>query len=244
MTMFSLRILNRRTPVLARARIIPPQFRSYANARPGVPSNATGEEIRPPPKHAPNPGKPPKPTTDPGSSYWGDQAAAIPRSPPTPTKSDLLGQVESVEIACAPGVEISGHRRLLVACVLDLFGGQVTRQKLEFLTDDAVLENPLGKAVGKAEVESVWWTLDKLMQDVRLMKHHLVEAGDKRFVLEVEVKYTLKGLGKETVVESVVEVELDDEGQKIRRIVDKWGGEESKHSTIMDVSSCLFRPRD
>jgi len=91
---------------------------------------------------------------------------AIPSgSPPEPSDSGLTGQVESVEINVAPGLQLTGHRRQIVAAILDLMQGKVTKQKMDprFWCEDVVFENNVNKAVGLGEVEAQWVRIRSLL---------------------------------------------------------------------------------
>ncbi|KAI5777509.1 hypothetical protein EDC01DRAFT_791489 [Geopyxis carbonaria] len=192
-----------------------------------VPPSAT--TTRAPPRVAPNARNddhpPPHPgPRDPETPYWSDQSTAIPREPPAPSQSALAGQVESVELNFAPGVEpLAGHRRQIVACVLDLMQGKITHQKAAFLAVDVTYEDAVNKSKGRAEVEAMWWGLDSIMRNVEMLRHEVVKVEWPRVELEVVMAYTIRGLGVRTEVESRVVVEVDGEG-RIRRWEDRWGG--------------------
>ncbi|TGZ82064.1 hypothetical protein EX30DRAFT_213991 [Ascodesmis nigricans] len=124
---------------------------------------------------------------------------------------------------------------MLIGALLDLYKAQVTRQKLEIWAPDAEFETIFGKAVGRKQVEAQWWAMDKMMEDVRVLRHKVLRNDERGFELELEVRYVVKGVGASYVVESVVEVEVDESGEKVSRCVDKWKGGES-HSRILEVS--------
>ncbi|KAA8894348.1 hypothetical protein FN846DRAFT_763780, partial [Sphaerosporella brunnea] len=137
------------------------------------------------------------------------------------------GQVESVEIQVAPGLELKGHQRQIVAAVLDLLQGKVTRQKMSrnFWALDAVFEDKMKKAVGIDEVDAQWWGLKAMMRDIDMISHKVTAVEPKRVELEVENRYVLRhtpaSMG--TVVKSVVVIETDEEG-KIKKVLDKQDG--------------------
>ena len=121
--------------------------------------------IPPPPRDQPNhaAAKPAEPTAVPdGADYWNDMSPAIPHGGHTYTApapaSGPTGLVDTLEIHCAPGVKLEGHRRQIVGAVLDLMQGKVTLQKMSrrFWAEDAVYEDNMNKAVGIDEVDAQW----------------------------------------------------------------------------------------
>lgn len=82
---------------------------------------------------------------------------AAPSSPPPKAESPLSGRIENVQIHTAPGVELrSHHQGQVVGGLLDLLGGQLERDVLEYWRDDAVVVNPITEARGRAEVLAYW----------------------------------------------------------------------------------------
>jgi hypothetical protein len=187
-----------------------------------------------------------QPTSE--SPYWDDRnpvTASGPRShisptqnAPEPSDSGLTGQVESVEIRVAPGVQLAGHARQIVAAVLDLLQGKVTRQKMsrKFWAQDAVFEDNMKKAVGIEEVDAQWWGLKALMKDIKMLRHEVTSVAPNRVEMEVENKYVLRHMPTSTgsVVRSTVVIEMDDDG-KIKKVQDKRNGHfpEGKLSEVM-----------
>lgn len=82
---------------------------------------------------------------------------APPPPPPPKAESPLSGRIENVQIHTAPGVELrSHHQGQVVGGLLDLLGGQLERDVLEYWRDDAVVVNPIVEARGRAEVLAYW----------------------------------------------------------------------------------------
>lgn len=91
------------------------------------------------------------------STYSEPHTPAPPQSPPPKAESPLSGRIENVQIHTAPGVELrSHHQGQVVGGLLDLLGGQLERDVLEYWRDDAVVANPIVEARGRAEVLAYW----------------------------------------------------------------------------------------
>lgn len=54
--------------------------------------------------------------------------------------------------------------------------------------------------------------------------------------MDLKTKYTVKGIGKETTIESKVNIFTTSDGSKIEKVEDKWDGK-LPDSSIADVSS-------
>lgn len=65
-------------------------------------------------------------------------------------------KLESTDLHPAPGVELSGQQRTIIASVLDLFSGRPNLAKLQLWADDAVFSDPLTIAQGRKQYEAQW----------------------------------------------------------------------------------------
>jgi hypothetical protein len=54
--------------------------------------------------------------------------------------------------------------------------------------------------------------------------------------MDLKTKYTVKGIGKETTITSVINIFTTPDGSKISKVEDKWDGK-LPESSIADVSS-------
>ena len=70
--------------------------------------------------------------------------------------------VETKSIKTAPGVELSAEQKTLVGCVLDLFAGRPSKEKLGLWQDDGVFEDPITVARGRKQYEAQWVSLPVL----------------------------------------------------------------------------------
>jgi hypothetical protein len=63
------------------------------------------------------------------------------------------------------------------------------------------------------------------------------DAGNP-ILMDMKTRYVIKGIGKEQIVSSVVEITLDGEG-KIQKVADKWDGK-LPDGAIANVSCLSF----
>jgi hypothetical protein len=65
-------------------------------------------------------------------------------------------QIENTNPQTAPSVELSSQQKTLVGCVLDLFQGKPSKEKLQLWTDEATFEDPITVAQGRKKYEPQW----------------------------------------------------------------------------------------
>jgi len=65
-------------------------------------------------------------------------------------------KIENTNIETATGVDLSPQQKTLVGCVLDLFQGKPSLEKLQLWKDDAVFEDPITVATGRKQYEPQW----------------------------------------------------------------------------------------
>lgn len=126
----------------------------------------------------------------------------------------------------AAGVNLSDNQRTLVSSVLSLFAGHPTKQVLSTWADDATFNDPLTTAKGRKEFEAQWVGLAAAFSKIDILEHEVVNSGNP-IVMNSRIKYTLKGLGTEKTIQSVVDIHtVGEEGTlKISRVDDKWDGQ-------------------
>lgn len=82
------------------------------------------------------------------------------RSPPIHLFTNLFIPVnidiQTKDFKTAPGVTLDSEQKKLVGSVLDLFKGLPTKEKLSLWSDNAVFEDPLTDARGRAQFEPQW----------------------------------------------------------------------------------------
>ncbi|KAK7533743.1 uncharacterized protein J3D65DRAFT_669488 [Phyllosticta citribraziliensis] len=127
-------------------------------------------------------------------------------------------KIENTDIKTKSGVELSDQQKTIVGSILDLFAGRPSLAKLKLWSDDAVFEDPLTQAQGRQQYEPQW----SAFAEIERLSHEVTSAGNP-IVMDLKTRYVLKGIKKETIIASVVNIYTDEAG-KISRVEDKWDG--------------------
>jgi hypothetical protein len=143
-------------------------------------------------------------------------------------------KIESTNIQTRPGVELSSQQKTLVGSVLDLFAGRPSLPKLQLWTDDAEFTDPLTIAKGRDQYQAQWYGLQSAFSEIERLHHEVTDAGNP-VTMELKTRYKVKGIGKETTINSIVEVYTDAQGEKITKVKDLWDGK-LPDSSISNVS--------
>ncbi|EXJ93737.1 hypothetical protein A1O1_02130 [Capronia coronata CBS 617.96] len=120
--------------------------------------------------------------------------------------------------------ELTPRQSLLIGSVMDLFAGHPSKRKLSLWTDDASFQDPLCIAEGRKQYEAQWYGVVATMSDVKQEHAEIVSVGNP-IELRLKDRYTIKGLGKEQLIDSHILVYLTPDGEKVTKVVDRWGGE-------------------
>jgi len=131
--------------------------------------------------------------------------------------------IESTDLKTAAGVELSARQKVLVGGVLDLFKGLPTHKKMSLWADDATFADPITKAQGRKQYEAQWWGLKAAFSEIE-QQHHSVTSSGNPITMDLKTRYKVKGLGSEKVIESVIQIHTDAQGEKIVQVQDKWNG--------------------
>jgi hypothetical protein len=134
--------------------------------------------------------------------------------------------LDTKHITTVPGVKLSDHQEAIVRSVLDLFAGRPSLPKLALWRDDATFINPLTSATGREKYSAQWYGLQKAFSEIDCINHQVRDAGNP-ILIDSRIKYTVRGLGTQQLLQSEVAVHLDEEG-KISKVQDKWNGELSE----------------
>ena len=129
--------------------------------------------------------------------------------------------LKNTSINTASGVTLEPHQQTLVSSVLDLFAGYPSKAKLALWTDDATFTDPLTIAIGRKQFEAQWYGLAQVFSNVDLQHHEVTSAGNP-IVMDVKNKYTVKGIGKEQTIQSVVYIHTTGNGKEVVKVEDKW----------------------
>jgi hypothetical protein len=137
-------------------------------------------------------------------------------------------------INVVPGTKLSSHQQLIVRSIVDLFSGHPSLPHLALWRDDAVFSNPITIAQGRAKYSAQWYGRSQAFSEIDCINHQVRDAGNP-MLMDLRIKYVVRGVGVEQLVQSLVSVEVDGEG-RVSRVEDRWDGE-LKEGGIGEVSS-------
>ncbi|KAL9603144.1 MAG: hypothetical protein Q9219_001347 [cf. Caloplaca sp. 3 TL-2023] len=132
--------------------------------------------------------------------------------------------IENTNIKTASGVTLDENQKTLVGSVLDLFAGRPSLKKLSLWTDDAVFEDNITIATGRKQFEPQWYGLQTAFSEIERLHHEVVSAGNP-IGMDMKTRYVTKGISKEQIIESRINIFYDKDTNKITKVQDKWGGE-------------------
>lgn len=150
---------------------------------------------------------------------------------------DSIG-IKNRQINEKSGVSLDEHQKVLVGSVLDvsirlqysselirsnatqLFNGNPTLKHFSLWAKDATFQDSITTATGFDKYAAQWYGLPALFNPIRIKSHTVISSGNP-IELELSNSYTLKGLGTEQTMDSVVSIETGPEG-KIIKVQDRW----------------------
>jgi hypothetical protein len=86
--------------------------------------------------------------------------------------------------------------------------------------DDATFQDPLTKAEGRKQYEAQWYGLQQAFSEIERLNQTVTSAGNP-ISMDLSTRYKIKGIGKEQVIDSVVNIHTNSAG-KITTVVDRW----------------------
>ena len=119
-----------------------------------------------------------------------------------------------------------------------LFAGRPSLKKLKLWAEDAIFSDPITIARGRAQFEPQWYGLQTAFSAIERLSHTVTSSGNP-ISLDLQNKYTVKGIGKVQVVSSKVDIYVDSKSGLIEKVEDKWNGK-LPESSIANVS--VLRP--
>ncbi|MDI1492035.1 MAG: hypothetical protein OHK93_003246 [Ramalina farinacea] len=131
--------------------------------------------------------------------------------------------IENTNIKTAPGVTVDETQKSLVGCVLDLFAGRPSLKKLQMWDDNAVFEDPITIAAGRAKYEPQWYGLQTAFSEIERLHHEVTSAGNP-IEMDLKTRYVVKGINKEQTISSKITIAYDKDTSKITKVQDKWDG--------------------
>lgn len=151
----------------------------------------------------------------------------------TTSSSDATPLLTQYKITTSPsalspnaGVSLTPPQTTILCSILDLFSGTPSKRKLTLWTDSASFHDPLTNATGRKQFEAQWYGLRAAFSSIERLGCKTVSAGNP-MEMQLKTKYKVKGLGSEQVVESVIAVHTEGQGEAMRvvKVEDKWDGE-------------------
>ncbi|KAK0664828.1 hypothetical protein DIS24_g166 [Lasiodiplodia hormozganensis] len=131
-------------------------------------------------------------------------------------------KIENTDIKTAPGVELSSEQKIIVGSILDLFAGKPSLPKLRLWSDEAIFEDPITQARGRKQYEPQWYGLKAAFSEIERLHHEVTSAGNP-ILMSLKTRYVVKGIQKETTINSVVSIATDSAGT-ITKVEDRWDG--------------------
>ncbi|KAI1073535.1 hypothetical protein F5B20DRAFT_501266 [Whalleya microplaca] len=148
------------------------------------------------------------------------QAAHAQAKTQMPSPSFESYHIRNSNINEGSGVKLSPQQRLLVGSVLDLFEGNPTLKHLSLWSRTGVFLDPITAAEGYDKFAAQWYGLPAVFNPIQIQRHMVTSAGNP-ITLELTNKYTLKGIKREQVINSVVRIHVGQDGN-IDKVEDRW----------------------
>ncbi|WYZ45676.1 hypothetical protein EsH8_VIII_000992 [Colletotrichum jinshuiense] len=128
--------------------------------------------------------------------------------------------IKNTDIVQKSGISLSQQQKVLVGSVLDLFEGNPTLKHLSLWSRTATFQDNITVAEGFDKFAAQWYGLPALFDPIKIQSHTVTSAGNP-IELNLKNSYTVKGVKTEQVMESVVQIQVGDDG-KITKVSDKW----------------------
>lgn len=107
--------------------------------------------------------------------------------------------------------------------------------------DNALFEDPITIAAGRAKYEPQWYGLQTAFSEIERLHHEVTSAGNP-IEMDLKTRYVVKGINKEQTISSKITIAYDKDTSKITKVQDKWDGK-LPDSSFKDVSiDQLFNP--
>ncbi|GJD04017.1 hypothetical protein ColKHC_12842 [Colletotrichum higginsianum] len=113
------------------------------------------------------------------------------------------------------GVSLSQQQKVLVGSVLDLFEGNPTLKHLSLWSKNATFQDNITVAEGFDKYAAQWYGLPALFNPIKIQSHTVTSAGNP-IELELKNSYTVKGVKTEQTMESVVQIQVGDDGKIVK----------------------------
>jgi hypothetical protein len=103
---------------------------------------------------------------------------------------------------------------------LQLFEGNPTPKHLALWHPTATFQDPIAMAQGQDRIAAQWYGLPVLFNPITILSHEVISSGNP-IELKLRNKYVLKVVKTEQIMDSIVKIEVADDG-KIQKVEDRW----------------------
>ncbi|KAM6514343.1 hypothetical protein FALCPG4_015491 [Fusarium falciforme] len=128
--------------------------------------------------------------------------------------------IHNVNINTSPGVTLTGHERLLVGSILDLYEGKGSLKHLSLWSPQAYFTCPGGIMKGHRENVAAWYAHATWCESIQIQSH-VVTSGGNSIQFNLSYKYLFRGIRMELIIESEVRVHADKDG-RVERLEERW----------------------
>ncbi|RKF82360.1 hypothetical protein GcM3_025032 [Golovinomyces cichoracearum] len=131
--------------------------------------------------------------------------------------------IESMAVDTAPDVFLTPQKKLIVGCILDLFKGRPTLEKLKLWADDAIFNDPLTLATGRKQYQAQWYGLKVFFSEIEQLQSVIISSGNP-IIINMKTRYKIKLIGMDQIISSQVKIFMSVSNSKIIRVDDQWCG--------------------
>jgi len=159
---------------------------------------------------------------------------STPNSQSVDSTSKIDSSALGSKLNVAPTLRLNSGQERLILSILDLYAGKSSEEALSLWKDDAEFVDPLTHAYGRKEYASQWYGLPKVFDPIEI-QHYQVKSLGKPILMDLTNKYTLRGVGKEVVLNSTVAIHVDEKSGLIEKVEDRWNGKELSEGPVREA---------
>ena len=120
-----------------------------------------------------------------------------------------------------------------------LFEGRPSLKHLSLWNPEGTFQDPIALAQGYRRYAAQWYGLPTLFDPIAIQSHRVIDGGDP-IVMELSNKYTVKGIGKDQIVNSIVRIHLGAD-DRIDKVEDRWNNK-LPEGTVSEVGFMSHTP--
>jgi hypothetical protein len=114
-------------------------------------------------------------------------------------------------------------------------------KKLSLWADDATFTDPLTIADGRKQYSAQWYGLQAAFSEIKRLSSCVTSSGNP-IEMDLKTMYKVKGHGMEQTIDS--KVKIFTEGEKIKRVEDRWNDElpegAFKNVSVLSLRSWVY----